>query len=238
MLTFDHIEIKVEDRCLFGVDKLDLKSGLVALVGRNGAGKSTFLKTIMGLHSNYTGSLKWNEKPLADFSNSERAKKMAIVYSKSLVFGKHTGRDVLMLGRLPYQNALAKTKPEDHKKVTEIVDVLNLKAFVDQPFSTLSDGEKQLVMIGRAMVQDTPIILLDEPGAFLDVVNKHLLIQVLKQIAIQTNKLVVFSTHDLNFLSAFCDAVLLIESGGLRLLDDPAEFLPEIHQSFGIEKWG
>ena len=123
----------------------------------------------------------------------------------------------------------------DQGMVQEVIDQLKIVAFVDQKFSEMSDGEKQLIMIGRALTQDTPIILMDEPGAFLDLVNRHRLIEVLMELASKTSKLILFSTHEIDFLPMLCKKVLLIESEKLSVLKDPNDFISQIHQSFGIK---
>ncbi|MCC7454223.1 MAG: ABC transporter ATP-binding protein [Crocinitomix sp.] len=167
---------------------------------------------------------------------TELAKKIAIVYAKVDLYGTHTGREVLMLGRLPYQNAFSIASLKDQTLVEEIIQQLKIQSFVDQKFSEMSDGEKQLIMIGRALTQDTPIILMDEPGAFLDLVNRHQLIEVLIDLAKNTSKLILFSTHEIDFLPRLCNQVLLIEKGEMTLLNNPTNFTSEIHKSFGINQ--
>jgi iron complex transport system ATP-binding protein len=234
MLAFNQLEIKVGKRQLFAAEHLTIAKGIVALVGRNGTGKSTLLKTIIGLHDDFTGEININGKALETFQPAELAKEIAIVYSKSAIFGSHSGRDVLMLGRLPYQNAFAKETDTDRDQVNQIIALLQLEKFIDQEFSVLSDGEKQLIMIGRAVVQDTAIILLDEPAAFLDLVNRHKLMEVLQNIAKTTNKLILFSTHQVDILPKVCQAVLLIDKKQLQLIEEPSRFINTIYESFGI----
>ncbi|MFT5822815.1 MAG: iron complex transport system ATP-binding protein [Crocinitomix sp.] len=235
MLAFNQLKIAAGARHLFAVDRLQLQSGIVALVGRNGTGKSTFLKTIIGLHHDFSGEILVDNKSIESYRQADLAKEIAIVYSKSSIFGSHTGRDVLMLGRLPYQNAFAKETAADREQVSQIIDLLQLEKFIDQEFSVLSDGEKQLIMIGRAVVQDTKIILLDEPAAFLDLVNRHKLMQVLQGIARSSEKLILFSTHQMDILPKVCQAVLLIDQNELRLIEDPKTFIPTIYKSFGMD---
>ena len=236
MLGLNQLEIRVENRVLFAAGDIRFDKGLIALVGRNGAGKSTFLRTIMGGHGNYSGTVSLNGKTLQNYSRLELAKKIAMVYSKTALFGKHTGRQVIALGRLPYQNMFAQTTAEDQNKIEEIVQLLNIEHFVDRSFSNLSDGERQLIMIGRAMAQKTPIILLDEPGAFLDLVNKHKLMNVLREITEKTDRLILFSTHEVGFLEEFCSKVLLIGNGEMKVLEDRKTYVSTIYDSFGIEK--
>jgi len=234
LLNLSNIEIRVSDRSLFNLVDLKLTKGLIALVGRNGTGKSTFLKTILGEHQNYCGEIRLNNIELSKIEKSERAKLISVVYSKPEIFGNHTVREVLLLGRLPYQNLFAKVTEKDIQVVEKIIVLLELESFIDKEFLILSDGEKQMVMIGRALVQDTQIILLDEPGAFLDVVNRYKLSDVLKKIVAETNKLIIYSTHHIDLLESHCNAVLLISEGKMIALNEPNQFLPKIKQTFGI----
>lgn len=234
MLTFKNVKIAVEQRQLLGIDELSLTKGPIALVGRNGAGKSTFLRTIMGMNAVFTGDITIQGHSILNLSKAELAKEVAIVFSKSSIFGNHTGREVLMLGRLPYQNVFAKETVDDIDVVNNVVDTLQISGFVDRTFERMSDGERQLIMIGRAMVQNSKIILLDEPGAFLDLVNRHKLLKVIQQLS--TEKLIVFSTHDIAHLDTICEGVLLIENKEMLYLTEKGNFENRIRQSFGIEK--
>ncbi len=237
MLIFKQLIISThEKRILFKAEDIELEAGIVALVGRNGAGKSTLFKTIMGLHALQEGRIDIEGKDIRTHRRDELAKKVAIVFSKSTVFGNHTGRDLLYLGRLPYQNMFSKRTAVDNQIVDQIIELLDLSDFVDREFMQMSDGEKQLMMIGRAMAQDTPIILLDEPNAFLDLVNRHRVMKVLQKIGNEARKLVLFSTHEIDFLPQICQSVLLIEEGNLLQIKEKDQFISKIHTSFGLAK--
>ncbi len=233
--------ISISDIALFlGKEKPELKvkhlkltSGLYALVGRNGSGKSTFLNTIGGFNDNYTGKVLIDNQALTEIPKTHLAKYISVVLSKTEVFGQLTALDILFLGRLPHQNLLGQTTDEDIKKVKEIVELLNLKNLIKKPFLVLSDGEKQLIMIGRALVQDTPIILLDEPSAFLDVVNRKKIVSILADIVKQSNKLIIFSTHNIDLIPAFCDGLLMIHQNQLSLMT--SDFKSHLSKLFNNE---
>ena len=235
MLKIDNLALRVGERTLFTLGHLDLHSGIVALVGRNGSGKSTFIRTVLGEHNDYDGRIEINGRALHAWQKKDVSKEIAVVYSKPQLFGNHTVRDVLLLGRLPYQGMFATISESDELVVFRIAELLDIVQLLDQPFQILSDGEKQLVMIGRALVQDTPVLLMDEPGAFLDIVNRYRLVELMNKIAQESNKLILFSTHHIDLLSACCYKVLLIENGEVMQLDDTEHFEKQIKEVFSIQ---
>lgn len=234
MLELNDIVIHAGSKELFQIDKLFLKSGVVALVGRNGSGKSTFIRTLLGEHNQYSGTIKLNGKLSSEIASSEKAKLISVVYSRPQIFGNHSVSEVMSLGRLPHQNLFSKISQEDIDKVNEVKKSLKIDSWSDKSFQILSDGEKQLVMIGRALVQDTPIILMDEPAAFLDIVNRYELSVLLKKIADETGKLIICSTHQLDRIEADCEGLLLITENKMIFLNEKSEFLKVINKAFGI----
>jgi len=217
------------------VESLVIEKGLWALVGRNGAGKSTFINALSGENSNFEGNILIQNNDLKNISAQILAKKIAIVFSKTTLFGNHSALDVLFLGRIPYQGLMAKITQEDKNKVDEIIELLQLNKLTHKPFSVLSDGEKQLIMIGRALVQDTPIILLDEPTAFLDVVNRKIIIKLLAEIAVKKQKTIIFSTHNVGLVEEFCDGMLIIDQSKLKVINDKSHFNNELNKLFENE---
>lgn len=234
MLAFNQVDITAGEKNLFKINSLQLDAGIYALVGRNGAGKSTFLKTIMGLHNQFNGEILLENKPIHNYSKAELAKRVAYVPSKTTIFGNHTGWDVLMLGRLPYQNVFAKSSQSDRNRINEILDLLVINDLADKQFGLMSDGEKQMILIGRALVQETKLILLDEPAAFLDVVNKVKLNQIIAKIASEQNCTIVYSTHDIMRIHQHASYVLLITDKELKKLAQPKLFEETILKSFGL----
>jgi iron complex transport system ATP-binding protein len=234
LLELNDISISAGSKKLFDLEKLQLQKGVIALVGRNGSGKSTFIRTLLGEHANYKGSIKLNGKNMNEIGASEKARLISVVYSRPQIFGSHLVDDVLLLGRLPHQNLFSKANTHDLEKVNQIKILLKIDSWSDKAFQILSDGEKQLVMIGRALVQDTPVILMDEPAAFLDIVNRYELSVLLKKVADQTGKLIICSTHQLDRIESDCDGLLLIANQKMSYSNDSVEFLKTINTAFGI----
>lgn len=214
------------------IESLNLKTGLWALIGRNGAGKSTFLNALSGVTVNFEGEILIQNQNLKNIQARDLAKQIAVVYSKSTLFGNHTALDILYLGRIPYQGLMATISEEDKKIVNEIITILKLDKLIHKPFSVLSDGEKQLVMIGRALVQNTPIILLDEPTAFLDVVNRKKIISLLSKVAKEQDKTIIFSTHNMDLVEMYCDGILMILDSKMKTITSKKEFKNQIEKLF------
>ena len=234
MLELKDIIVSVGPRRLFTMSGIVLEKGVVALVGRNGSGKSTFIKTLLGEHYDYSGSISVAGKKMELLTAAEKSTRISVVYARPQIFGNHTVLDVLALGRLPYQNVFSMTSQADEEIIHRVAKLLKIETWFEKPFQVLSDGEKQLVMIARALVQDTAIILMDEPAAFLDVVNRYELSVLLKKIADETGKLIICSTHQLDRIEQDCDAVLLLADERMELLTQKDCFLQKIHVSFGI----
>lgn len=143
-------------------------------------------------------------------------------------------KDVLALGRLPHQNIWAKIQDKDQAIIDQKVQITCVEHFLNKPFNQLSDGEKQMVMITKALIQETPIILMDEPSAFLDVVNRKVLIKTLSHIVRSQNQLIVFSTHDVENIPDFCDGLLYIHQNQLHSSQDKSNFKSIITDLFEV----
>ena len=236
MLECKDISIRAGEEQLFNCKTIHLTKGLIALVGRNGSGKSTFLNTLWGDSDLETGNITIQGKALEDYQLNELAKTISVVRAKPVLYGEYAVRDILMLGRLPYQNLLSMPSNEDHELVEEVSRRLGVTDLLDREYNLLSDGEKQLIMVGRAFVQDTDIILLDEPTAFLDLVNRKELLVLLKNLVDEKNKLIIFSTHHVEVLSKYCDGILLIAKKELNVIFENTDFKDKINNAFGLNE--
>lgn len=187
---------------------------LIILLGVNGIGKSTLLKTLCGLIDPVSGSLFYDKTDIFGISANDRAK---------LISGVFTGRDFdpfisvrefVSLGRYPYTNWLGSMTDTDAKKVNEALTVLGLDALSEKKINRISDGEKQKTMIAKALAQDSPVIVMDEPTAFLDYKNKAELLGTIKKLSKEQNKIIILSTHDISSSLPYCDKAFLITESG------------------------
>ena len=186
------------------------KGELIALIGSNGAGKSTLLKTLAGLQNSFEGSIFIDKKLINNYSKKELAKKLSFVSTENIDVDNLKVKDLVALGRFPHTNWVGKMTKEDQKKVYQSLDLLGMSAYSERNIKELSDGEKQRVMIARTLAQDTKIILLDEPSAFLDVSNKYEIVNILKQFCEEEEKTIIFSSHDLNIAIKEVDKIWLV----------------------------
>lgn len=178
---------------------VELHAGeLTALIGRNGQGKSTIIRSLVGLQPYLSGKIYLMEKSLVKYSIKERAKLISYVATDTVKVGHLRVRDLVEMGRYPYSNWMGGLTQTDHEKIDKALISVGMESYSNKYVSRLSDGERQRVMIARCLAQDTPIIILDEPTAFLDLPNKYELILLLKRLANEENKCILFSTHDMS----------------------------------------
>ena len=199
------------------VDRIDasLHCGeLVALIGKNGAGKSTLLRTLSAFQKPLSGVIEYNGKNIAEFSPQDVAKELAVVLT-STEPAPLTVRELVSLGRTPYTNFLGRMTVKDNAVVDDAIEMMGVAVFEDRKLATLSDGERQKCMIAKALAQETALILLDEPTAFLDFGSKITLFRTLRKLAKEKQKSILVSTHDIEFAIRFADKIWLLSDGAL-----------------------
>lgn len=188
------------------------RGNMVALLGRNGTGKSTLLRAMSGLGTVESGDIIVDGKMLTTLSATERAKHIAFVNTERIDVDALTVRELVGIGRSPYTNWIGSLSAEDCEMVEHAMEVTGVMKFADRKVNTLSDGEAQRAMIARALAQDTPIILLDEPTSFLDLPNRYELCRLLSELAHKENKCVIFSTHELDIALSLADSIALVDT--------------------------
>lgn len=192
--------------------------GLIALLGRNGSGKSTLLRATAGLGTIKSGRILLAGKDLAELQPEELARTVSFVTTEKVRIPNLKCRDVVALGRAPYTNWVGRLQPQDREIVAKSLALLDMSAYAERTMDQMSDGECQRIMITRALAQDTPIILLDEPTSFLDLPNRYELGILLQKLAHKQNKCILFSTHELDIALTLCDSIALIDHPHLHYL--------------------
>jgi len=190
---------------------LSLKSGeLVCLLGPNGSGKSTLMRTMSGIQPPLNGSISILDKPLSKMSSKEIAQQLSIVLTERVTIGNLSVYALVALGRSPYTGWMGNLSPQDERIVQEAIETTGTTQFANAHISDLSDGERQKVMIARALAQDTPIILLDEPTAHLDLPNRIEIIRLLRKLTHEKGKSILMSTHELDLALQAADKIWLM----------------------------
>jgi iron complex transport system ATP-binding protein len=190
----------------------DLNAGeLCAIVGVNGIGKSTLLRTLGKVQPKLSGTIKINGKELASYKTLELASQISIVLTEPIASKNLTVLELIALGRLPYTNWLGTLTQQDKTQIENCLQQLDLKDLRYKKCHELSDGQLQRVLIARTMAQDTPLILLDEPTTHLDLYHKVQILKLLKQLAKTYQKTVLFTTHEIDLAIQLCDKILILD---------------------------
>jgi len=224
MIQLQNIDIGFHEK-LFEIENLSLEKGSVyVLIGANGKGKTTLLKTLIGEVKPLKGDVIINKKRLKEMSRLDKSKYLSFVGSKQQDVDFLKVNEYVSLGRVPYTNLLGSKTLNDTEKVKVALDTLGITHLQDKFTNELSDGEKQLAAIAKAIAQETDIIILDEPTAFLDYANRVLVLNLLKEIAVSLNKVVLFSSHDIDTVLEQEVKLLIIDKANKKL----KSFIPNL----------
>ena len=186
------------------------KGEFVALIGKNGAGKSTLLRTLSAFQTPLAGTITYPDGKNHQRKASELSTILAVVLTDNNSINNMTVREVVALGRTPYNNFLGYNRKRDEEIIDKAIERMGISSLAQRNISTLSDGERQKTMIAKALAQETPIILLDEPTSFLDFNSRIQLFRELKKLASDTRKAILVSTHDLELILQIADRIWLI----------------------------
>jgi iron complex transport system ATP-binding protein len=213
ILRATNISFAYRDRpALRGIDA-ELSSGeVVALLGPNGSGKSTLIKCLLA-HLHAAGAITWDDKPLANWTRRELARRVAYLPQSPVADTGQTVLEVLRLGRSPYWSAFGLESPRDEQVVRSVGAFLGLDDLLDRPIDELSGGQRQRVFVGRCLVQEPHAMLLDEPSTFLDLRHQVELCQLLRQLAKEQSIGVIMASHDLNLAASYADRVIVLSEG-------------------------
>ena len=209
-LQLNNTTIGYQTPLIKGVEtSLDL-GDICLLIGNNGVGKTTLIKSILHQISLVEGDIFLTGKNIQTFSKKEIAEKIAVVFSKPEISNNLTVTDLISLGKYIHYPYYFELNDHDKEEVQEIIADLKLTLFQDFPLQKLSDGNLQKAFIGRALAQNSPMIILDEPTTHLDEENKIAILTILRNLAKKHNKLILFSSHDWRLAKEFADKIWLI----------------------------
>jgi iron complex transport system ATP-binding protein len=197
---------------------------LISLVGGNGIGKSTLLRTLTGIQKPLSGTIKLNQKDIHSYEPLALAQNLSLVLTEKLPPSNLTVFELIALGRQPYTNWLGKLSEEDLQKINQAIALTHVEHLVDKKYYEISDGQLQIVLIARALAQDTPLIILDEPTTHLDLFHKVSVFKLLKKLSQQTNKCILFSTHDIDLAIQLSDEMIVMTED-LVVQDQPCNLI-------------
>lgn len=192
-------------------------SMLTCLVGNNGVGKSTLLRTIAGLQKPLAGYVRYDSEDIFTINPNNLAKYISVVLTDRLFLDDLSVFDVISMGRTPYNGVFGTLSEYDLMSIDKAFNLTGIESLRMRMVNELSDGERQKVMIAKAIAQETPVILLDEPSAFLDYNSKKDLMDLLSLLAHEHGKSILLSSHDLDIVSKSADIFWIMENGSMRV---------------------
>lgn len=226
MLKTNSLSIGYHHQAIISRLNLQLKPAeMVCLIGPNGSGKSTLLKTLAGMLNPIDGQVELNGMDLQKFPAEELAKQMAIVLTGKLDVGNLSAYALVSLGRHPYTNWRGNLDDHDIEVIQKAMIITGSDTLAHRPVNELSDGERQRVMIARALAQEPKILLLDEPTAFLDLPRRVDILLLLKRLTRETNCVVLLATHDLDLALSITDQLWLMNDKGDFFTGMPEELV-------------
>ncbi len=183
---------------------------LITLIGANGIGKSTLLRTLTGIQKPISGDVFLNNRNIQSYSALDLAQNLSVVLTEKLPPSNLSVFELVALGRQPYTNWIGKLSSEDFEKIYEAIQLTEIEHLSNKRYHEISDGQLQKVLIARALAQDTPLIVLDEPTTHLDLLHKVSLFKLLKKLSKETGKCILFSTHDIDLAIQLSDEMVVM----------------------------
>ena len=196
---------------------------ILCLIGPNGAGKSTILKTLIRELRPMGGTVLLENTPLPDMKERELARKSAAVLTGRVATELMTCEEIVAMGRYPYTGMLGILSEADREKVDETIRIVGIEEIRKKDFDCISDGQRQRVMLARALCQEPKLLIMDEPTSFLDIRNKLEFLNILRRLVRERDLAVVMSLHELDLAQKFCDRIVCVGDGIIRAVGTPEE---------------
>lgn len=212
VLTAEKLSVGYKDKIVAQNINFELHLGeFCAIIGSNGIGKSTLLRTLANLQPALAGKILINQQSLKAYGTTKLAQKIALVLTETIATKNLTVRELVALARQPYTNWLGNLTAKDKLKIESNLQTFQLESLQGRKCFELSDGQLQRVLIAKAMTQDTPLILLDEPTTHLDLYHKVQIFKLLQNLAHQHQKTILFTTHEIDLAIQLCDNILILD---------------------------
>lgn len=237
-LQTSHLDIAYENRLIVEDLNVQIPDGqITALVGANGSGKSTILKTMARIMQPKGGSVILNGKSIHKQSTREVAKQLAILPQNPTAPEGLTVYELVSYGRFPYQKGFGSLRSEDKQVIEWAIEATGMLEFTDRPLDQLSGGQRQRAWIAMALAQETEILFLDEPTTFLDMAHQLEVLHLLERLNHEANRTIVMVVHDLNHAARYADHVIAIKQGRAIAAGTPEEVVTQdvLREVFGIE---
>lgn len=211
------------------------KGKFVSIIGPNGSGKSTLLKTINQLYSPSQGNILIDGNNINRLKKKELARKIALVPQDTLIDYEFTVEDIVLMGRHPYKGRFQKENENDYKIVNEALKMTNTLHLKDRVITEISGGERQRVIIAKALAQKPSIILLDEPTSHLDINHQIEILNLLKRLNKETGTTIVIVIHDINLASRYSDEIIMLNEGEILGMGSPEKVITKNNIEFAYE---
>jgi iron complex transport system ATP-binding protein len=228
MLKIEGLTVSYGQRRVLKGVSLNVNSGeVVALIGPNGSGKSTLIRAVSGVLPVDAGGVRVDGKSLVELSTMQRARYLAVVPQARNMPPAFSVYESILLGRTPYLGWLGRAGEKDHARVRYALERTQMLPLADRMVGELSGGEQQRVLLARALAQDAPVLLLDEPTTHLDLQHREGLVNMVRELASSRKLAVLMVLHDLNMASLYADRISLLVDGEIRAAGTPADVLTE-----------
>lgn len=216
LLNIKHIRVSYGEKNIIPDISFSIGAGeFCALLGLNGSGKTTLLRAVCGLNKVEQGSIEVNEKSLNIMKEHQRARLLSYIPQRSSTMEGFTILDVVLMGLNPHLSFFQSPSLCQREMATKILAEVGMLGCENVEFNKISEGQKQLVIFARALLQDAPVMLMDEPDSALDFVNRNIVLGHIRKAIHEKNKVGLITLHDPNFALAFCDRVLLLKAGNI-----------------------
>lgn len=197
------------------------KGQIMTLIGANGSGKSTILKTISGHLKKIGGNVYFDGKSSEDISEKDKARKLSVLLTERVSPELMTCRDVVETGRYPYTGHFGRLSQKDHEAVQNAMELVEIEAFAENDFLQISDGQRQRVLLAKAICQEPDILILDEPTSFLDIHHKILFLETVRKLALEKQIAIIVSMHELELAEKISDYTVCVKDGKITHMGKP-----------------